>query len=166
MAGMLPKEPKDFIKIPNAKVAIIASSWHRSIVDQMVESAKNELLAIGVVNQNIQVHWAPGSLELPLYAKFLLEKNLDLDGIIAFGVVLRGGTTHNDSVIQSVVNGFCDLTLDYSKPVINEVIGVTKIEDAEIRAVDKGIEAVFAFSETVNFIRSFSGKSKVTGFNN
>ena len=156
MAGALPKDPQDFIKIPGAKVAIIASMWHREIIVQMVASAKNQLLAVGIKEKDIQVIWAPGSHELPLYAKLLLEKHHNLDGIIAFGVVLRGGTTHNDSVLQAVINGFIDITVTHSKPIINEVIGVNDLEDAKVRAEDKGIEAVFAFSEAVNFKRTLA----------
>jgi 6,7-dimethyl-8-ribityllumazine synthase len=151
MAGALPKQPSDFLKIPNAKVAIVASSWHREIVNEMILSAITELRSIGVAEGDIMLCWAPGSHELPLYAKFP-----DLDGIIAFGVVLRGGTTHNDSVIQAAVNGFINLNSEFSKPIINEVIGVNKIEDAESRAKDKGIEAVYAFSECVCFLRDLN----------
>ena len=157
MAGMLPKSPEEFTKIPGTKVAIIASMWHRDVVETMVNSAKTQLVAIGLKEKDIQVIWAPGSHELPLYAKLLFEKHHNLDGIIAFGVVLRGGTTHNDSVIQAAINGFVNLTISQSKPIINEVIGVNDIEDARKRAEDKGIEAVFAFSEVVAFKRSLVG---------
>lgn len=154
MAGMLPKKPEDFTKIPGAKVAIIASMWHREIVEAMVASAKTQLLVGGVKEKDIEMYWAPGSHELPLCAKLLFEKHNNIDGVIAFGVVLRGGTTHNDSVLQATVNGFMDMTLMYSKPVINEVIGVENLEDAKGRAADKGIEAVFAFSETLALKRA------------
>ncbi len=151
---MLPKTPDKFVHIPGTKVAIIASMWHRDIIEAMVASAKTQLLSIGLEEKNILITWAPGSHELPLYAKLLFEKHHNLDGVIAFGVVLRGGTTHNESVIQAVVNGFINLTIEQAKPIINEVIGVDNIEDARKRAADKGIEAVFAFSEVVAFKRS------------
>lgn len=154
MAGHLPKTLENFSKVPGAKVAIIGSSWHREIIDEMIRSCESSLLSIEVKKEDIEIHFAPGSHEIPLYAKLLLEKKPDLDGVITFGVVLKGGTTHNDSVLQAVVNGFLQLSLEYSKPIINEVIGVDKLIDAKERATDKGLEAAFAFSEAIAFKRS------------
>lgn len=154
MAGALPKSPSEFTKIPGAKVAIIASMWHKEIIETMVQSAKKHLMAIGLQEKDIKITWAPGSHEIPYYAKMLLDHQNNLDGIMAFGVILRGGTTHNDSVLQAAVNGFINLSLEYGKPIINEVIGVNNIEDAEKRAEDKGTEATFAFSEAIAFKRS------------
>jgi len=164
MAGKLPLEPKDFKKSPKAKVAIVASLWHQDIIEIMVVSAKRQLINLGLSDKNINVVWAPGSHEIPLYAKLLFEADLELDGIIAFGVVLKGGTTHNDSVLQAVVNSFASLSLTYSKPIINEVIGVNEIKDAEERAESKAAEAVFAFSEVYNFKKSLGKLNKNVGF--
>jgi 6,7-dimethyl-8-ribityllumazine synthase len=155
MAGYLPKALEDFHKIPAAKIAIIAAMWHPQCVDAMIERAQQELLRIEVLPENISVHKIPGSLELPYAARKLFESDNSLDAIIAFGVVLKGDTTHDDSVIQTVVNGFSQVMDRFNKPVINEVIGVTSIEDAQKRSDDsianKGVEAVFALSELLNW---------------
>lgn len=164
MAGKIPLEPKDFKKAPQARVSIVASMWHKEIIEVMIASAKQHLLDLGLSENNINVVWAPGSHEIPLYAKLLLEADSELDGILAFGVVLRGGTTHNDSVLQAAVNSFTGLSLAYSKPIINEVIGVNDIKEAEERAESKGAEAVFAFSEVFNFQKSLSKLNKNVGF--
>lgn len=158
MAGFLPKPVKDFHKIPNTKVAILAAMWHRDCVEAMVNRAIDELLAVGVQRDDISVHWIPGSLELPYAARVLLEQQPELDAIIAFGVVLKGATTHDDSVLQTVVEGFSRVADRYHKPIINEVIGVTSVADAEARSdqsiANKGVEAVFALSELLHWQRS------------
>ncbi len=155
MAGYLPKPIAEFHKIPNARIAIIAAMWHPICVNAMIQRAQQELLAVDVDEKNISIHFIPGSLELPYAARCLFEADNKLDAIIAFGVVLKGATTHDDSVIQTVVDGFSRVSDRYHKPIINEVIGVTSIEDAQKRSDDsinnKGVEAVFALTELLHW---------------
>lgn len=155
MAGGLPKLQDQFHKIPNARIAIIGSMWHPECVDSMIERATNELLALDVKAENIQVHHVPGALELPFAARQLFAKYDYLDAVIAFGVVLKGATTHDDTVLQNVVDGFLSVSDRFNKPIINEVIGVITLEDAHKRSDDsvwnKGFEAVFALSELLHW---------------
>ena len=72
----------------------------------------------------------PGSLEIPFAARVLFEADPGLDAVLAFGVVLKGITSHDESVMHNVVNGFREVTDRFGKPIINEVIAVTDIEDA------------------------------------
>lgn len=160
MAGFLPKPVSEFHPIPTARVAIIAAMWHPDCVNAMVERAINELLAVGVDRNNISSHWLPGSLELPYAARCLFESDHSLDAVIAFGVVLKGATTHDDNVMQQVVDGFGRVSDRFHKPIINEVIGVTSIDDARKRADDtvanKGVEAVFALTELLHWKSSLA----------
>ncbi|MGB1238343.1 MAG: 6,7-dimethyl-8-ribityllumazine synthase [Pseudomonadales bacterium] len=158
MAGFLPKQVADFKKIPNTKVAIVSSSWHPQCVQGMADRCIAELKAVGVDEADIEQHILPGALELPYAARQLFEKRPQLDAVIAFGVVLKGATTHDDSVLQTVVDGFASVGDRFNKPIINEVIGVTCIEDAELRSNEtinnKGVEAVYALSEIISWQRS------------
>ena len=155
MAGFLPKSVSEFHKIPGTRIAIISAMWHPHIIDGMVSRAQQELLAVGVSVDDISIHTLPGSLELPFAARCLFESDARLDAIIAFGVVLKGATTHDDHVLQHVVDGFGRVTERFHKPIINEVIGVSRLLDAEQRADDsvanKGVEAVFALTELLHW---------------
>ena len=155
MAGFLPKSVDQFHKIPSARVAIISAMWHPQCVDAMVDRAVQELLAVDVKKENISTHILPGSLELPYAARCLFEADERLDAVIAFGVVLKGDTTHDDSVMQNVVDGFGRVSDRFHKPIINEVIGVSSLEDAQKRSDDsvanKGVEAVFALTELLHW---------------
>jgi 6,7-dimethyl-8-ribityllumazine synthase len=158
MAGYLPKAVSDFHKIPQARIAIIAAMWHPRFIDAMVERTHRELLAVDVVPENISTHKIPGSLELPFASRCLFEADDQLDAIIAFGVVLKGETTHDNSVIQTVVDGFSRVSERFHKPIINEVIGVKSLKDAEKRSdssiANKGVEAVFALTELLHWKNS------------
>lgn len=155
MAGFLPKPIESFNKIPTARVAIVAAMWHPECVNAMIDRAIKELAAVGVSESNISTHFLPGSLELPYAARCLFEKDDNLDAVIAFGVVLKGDTTHDDNVLQNVVDGFGRVMDRFHKPIINEVIGVKTVEDARKRSDDsianKGVEAVFALSELLSW---------------
>jgi 6,7-dimethyl-8-ribityllumazine synthase len=155
VAGFLPKKKEQFHKIPNAKVAIVAAMWHPQFVDAMVDRAIAEMQDAGVSRDNISVHTLPGSLELPLAANMLFESDPELSAVMAFGVVLQGATTHDASVLQTVVEGFGQVSLKHNKPIINEVIGVTSLDDAAARSDDsesnKGLEAVFALTELLHW---------------
>ena len=155
MAGFLPKPVSEFHPIPDARIAIIASMWHPECVNAMVDRAVKELLAVGVSRDNISTHVLPGSLELPYAARCLFERDDSLNAVIAFGVVLKGDTTHDEHVMQQVVDGFGRVSDRFHKPIINEVIGVSCIEDAQKRSDDsvanKGVEAVFALTELMRW---------------
>jgi 6,7-dimethyl-8-ribityllumazine synthase len=158
MAGHLPREVKDFKRIDGARIAIIGSMWHSHCVEGMMSRAHKELIGVGVKPGDISIHRIPGSLELPFAARILFESDPSLDAILAFGVILKGATSHDDTVMQQVVYGFAAVTDRFCKPVINEVIGVTDIRFAEERSgnsdINKGIEAVFAVSEILSWQRS------------
>lgn len=160
MAGFLPKPLNEFHPIPKARIAIIAAMWHRDCVDAMVNRCIEECERLKVDKSDIEVHYLPGSLELPFAAQQLFKSKPGLDAVIAFGVVLKGATTHDDSVIQTVVDGFARVSDRFEKPIINEVIGVKTVEDAEQRSDDsianKGVEAAFALSELLHWQRSLT----------
>ena len=158
MSGYLPRAVKDFKRIDGARIAIVGSMWHANCVEGMISRAVTELRNVGVSDEAISIHRVPGSLELPFAARVLFEHDPTLDAILAFGVILKGATAHNDTVLQQVVAGFAAVTDRFAKPIINEVIGVNDIRDAEERSGDsesnKGVEAVFAASELISWRRS------------
>ncbi len=163
MAGGLPKQSNAFHRLPDARIAIIASMWHAQCVDKMIDRAHRELLAIEVKAENIKVHRVPGSLELPFAARVLFDAEPRLDAIIAFGVILKGATGHDETVMQQVVHGFGLVSDRFGKPIVNEVIGVSDITDAVKRSdesdLNKGLEAVFAVSEILYWAQSVKKSS-------
>lgn len=165
MAGALPRKPEEFQHIDGTTIAIIASMWHDNCVQAMIDRAKSELERLGV--RRIDVHRLPGSYELPLAANFIFSSDPTVDAIIGFGVVLKGATTHDSTVITEVVSGFSRVMHQHGKPIINEVIGVVDMKDAEKRSGtdnwNKGLEAAFAVSETLAWRRKLTEESSRRG---
>ena len=56
---------------PHAKVAIISSSWHLDICNDLIAGAERALKAAKV--KKISVKFVPGSFEIPLAAQHAFE---------------------------------------------------------------------------------------------
>jgi len=146
--------------IPNGadfKVGIVVSEWNENITLNMLEGAKEALLENGVKDENIHVHFAPGSFELPLAAQWLLEKD-DIDGVVAIGSVIQGETKHFDFVCSATADGIKDVGLKYNKPAIFCVLTDNTLQQAIDRSGgkhgNKGIEAAIACLKMISLKKS------------
>jgi len=72
-------------KAPKARVAIISSSWHMDICNDLFVGAQRALLAAEV--QEAKVIFVPGSFEIPLAAQKAFEQGFDT--VVAVGLVLK-----------------------------------------------------------------------------
>jgi len=133
-------------KFPKAKVAIISSSWHLAICDDLIAGATRALEAAEV--KKIKVIYVPGSFEIPLAAQKMFEKGYD--AVVAVGLVLKGETPHFDYVCQGVTQGVMDVQLKWSKPVGYGVLMCDDLEQAIARSgragskEDKGYDSAIA----------------------
>lgn len=136
----------------SVKVGIAAARWNSMITDEMVEGAEAALRGKGIPEENLILVRCPGSYELPLACKQLLE-SLDVDGVIAIGAVIRGDTPHFEYVCDAVNRGILDLNLKYSRPVAFGVLTTDTVEQAMQRSSkeggNKGAEAALALCEMI-----------------
>lgn len=139
------------------KVGIVASKWNSFITDEMLEGAIKALRSKGFTEDNIIVARCPGSFELPLACKMMLN-NVELDGVVAIGVVIRGGTPHFDYVCDAVTRGISELNLSTAIPVTFGVLTTNNVEQAEERAGldkgNKGAEAALALCDMIQLEES------------
>jgi 6,7-dimethyl-8-ribityllumazine synthase len=133
-------------KFPKAKIAIISSSWHLDICNDLIAGARRALEAAEV--KKIKVIYVPGSFEIPLAAQKMFEKGYD--AVVAVGLVLKGETPHFDYVCQGVTQGVVDVQLKWSKPVGYGVLMCDDLEQAIARSgragskEDKGYDSAIA----------------------
>ena len=73
MAGHAPRI--GITPLPAAKVAIISSSWHLDICNDLIAGAKRALVEAHV--GSVEVQFVPGSFEIPLAAQFAFDKGFD-----------------------------------------------------------------------------------------
>lgn len=93
-------------------VAIIAGSWHTTVMNGLIDGAKNTLEVSGATYDLITV---AGSFEIPLAAQAALANGYD--AAICLGVIIRGDTPHFDFVADAVTSGLTRIQLDAGKPV-------------------------------------------------
>ena len=133
-------------KFPKAKVAIISSSWHLDICDDLIAGATRALKAAEV--KKIKTIYVPGSFEIPLAAQKVFEKGYD--AVVAVGLVLKGETPHFDYVCQGVTQGVIDVQLQFSKPIGYGVLMCNDLDQAIARSgragskEDKGYDSAIA----------------------
>ena len=134
------------------KIGIVVSKWNSMITDKMLEGALKALKGNGVEEEDITVVKCPGSYEIPLAVQKVLE-NRDVAGVVALGVVIRGGTPHFEYVCDAVNRGITDLILKHNKPVAFGVLTTDDVKQAMERAGEKGNkggEAALALLEMIS----------------
>ena len=126
------------------RIAIIVSSWNTQITEALYKAAFDTLITAGCYEGDIMRHDVPGSFELPLGAKWVLD-TLTPDAVICLGCVIQGETRHFDFICQAVSSGIMNLNMNYSVPVIFGVLTTENMEQALDRAGgkhgNKGVEA-------------------------
>ena len=152
------REISESTEIKDATIGIVVSRWNSMITEAMLEGALSTLEANGVDQESITVVRCPGSYEIPLTAQWLLQTE-HYDGIIALGVVIRGGTPHFEYVCDAVNRGVLDLNLSFSTPVAFGVLTTDDVQQALDRVGDKGnkgSEAALALLEMIAVRRSLA----------
>ncbi len=143
------------VRAEGAKVAVVAALWHRTITDAMVVSATKAILDAGAEAMVVRV---PGAFELPVVAK--AAASAGFDGVVALGVVIRGGTPHFDYVCQAATDGLTQVAVLTGVPVGFGLLTCDTEEQAVQRSglpgstEDKGREAAEAALATVQALRS------------
>lgn len=134
-----------FPKANQYKIGVVVSEWNPQVTEALKEGAIEFLLEHGVQKSNIDVHYVPGSFELPLGAAMMFDGDEDLDGVICLGCVIQGETRHFDFISQAVADGTMRVGLDYGAPVIFGVLTCNTVEQALDRSGgkhgNKGVEA-------------------------
>lgn len=131
--------------------ALVVSAYHGELTASMRDAAIETLTRAGVARDAIDVYEAPGSWEIPLVAQHALDAKA-YDGIATFGVIVKGETYHFDMIANEVARALMDLSLARATPIALEVLAVTDIEQARVRATgehNKGTEAAAALLAAV-----------------
>jgi len=110
-----------------ANYGIVYTSWNEEIVNSLLENTKQELLSLGVKENNISVMEVPGAFEIPLAAKSLASR---VDVVITLGAIVKGDTPHFDFIASSCAHGIVQASLEEKKPIIFGVLTTNNEEQA------------------------------------
>ena len=145
------------------KLLIVVAPYYREICDDLVAGAKAKAAACGATVDLVEV---PGALEVPT-AIALAERQAKYDGYVALGCVIRGETTHYDTVCNDSARAISLLGLQ-GACVGNGILTVENETQAAVRAdpagQDKGGAAAAAALHLIALSRGWSGARKDIGF--
>lgn len=134
------------------RIAIVVSDWNREITEALMNGAKETLLKAGCSEEDIKVVWVPGAYELPFGAQVVIE-NDEVDGVVALGCVIRGGTPHFEYVCSGATHGIMNVQLKYGKPIGFGLLTLDTMEQAVERSGgrlgNKGDEAAATLIEMI-----------------
>ncbi len=137
------------------RVAVVAASWHPTVMDGLLDGARRGLADAHV--DGFDVVRVPGTFELTVACARLAPS---YDALVALGVVIRGGTPHFDYVCQAATSGLTQVSLHTGVPVGFGVLTCDDDAQALDRAglpgstEDKGHEAATAAVATAVTLRT------------
>lgn len=159
MAGRAPEARISPIPA-RARFAVVAARFNEAISKKLLDGALQAFAAHGIGGQAVEVHWVPGSFELP-QAALALARTGRYAGIVCVGVVIKGETPHFEYVAGAAVQGIGRAALDTGVPMSFGVITALNEEQACARAGgaagNRGEEAARATLEMAGWLRAIRG---------
>ena len=136
------------------RVGVAVARFNSYITRQMLDICVTRLGELGVASNSITVVHVPGSVELPLAAKKLAQRD-DIDAVVTLGVVIRGETAHFEHVANIAAAGISRVAEETGKPVIFGVLTTYTTNQAMAR-IPHAAGYAEAAVEMVNTYRSLS----------
>ena len=112
-----------------ANIVVITSKYNEQVTHRLYQSACDVWQSHFKQPEKPVSFWVPGAVELPLTAKWAIEK-LAPQAVVCLGAVIRGETAHFDFVCQQVSHGCMEISLKTGVPVIFGVLTVDTFDQA------------------------------------
>lgn len=145
------------------RLLIVVAPYYKDIADNLVAGARATAAACGAEVELVEV---PGALEVPT-AIAMAERLAKYDGYVALGCVIRGETTHYDTVCNDSSRAISLLGLQ-GAAIGNGILTVENRAQAEVRAnpdgQNKGGGAAAAALHLIALSRNWAGQTKGIGF--
>lgn len=145
------------------KLLIVVSPYYKPIAGNLVQGAKAEIEAAGATWELVEM---PGALEIPT-AIGISERMSNFDGYVALGCVIRGETTHYETVCNDSSRAIQLLGLQ-GLCIGNGILTVETMAQAEVRAdpdgQNKGGGAAAAALHLIALSRKWGRSEKGVGF--
>ena len=104
-----------------ARILIVEARYYANIADALLDGARRILKTAGV---EVDVITVPGALEIPGAIAMANSAGETFDGYVALGCVMRGETTHYETVANESARGLMDLTVLQRLAIGNGILTV------------------------------------------
>jgi 6,7-dimethyl-8-ribityllumazine synthase len=153
---MAPKTIQGHLNSSGMRFAIVASRFNEFVTSRLLSGAVDALQRTGATEGDVTIVRVPGSFEIPLAAKKLVQTK-KYDAVICLGSLIRGETPHFDYLSNEVTKGIGLVSLESGIPVAFGVLTADSVEQAIDRAGmksgNKGFEAAMSAIEMANLLK-------------
>ena len=115
----------------SGRFLIVEARFYVALAEAQKAGAIAALEGAGATHETISV---PGALEIPAAIAFVAASDQRFDGYVALGCVIRGETSHYDTVCNESARGLMDLALADNLAIGNGIITVEDEDQAWARA--------------------------------
>lgn len=157
-------------EIPSAEkfnFGIVTAEWNHEITDALRKGCYDSLIEHGAKAENIHSIKVPGTFELPAGARMLAQSK-KVDAVICIGCVIKGETSHNEYINNSVAMALQQLSIASGKAFIFGVLTPNDQEQALDRAGgkhgNKGVEAAITAIQMAALKAKLNNPEKSIGF--
>lgn len=138
------------------KVGIVTAEFNSKHTYALRDAAIDALIERGVSRDKIFLRSVPGAFELPIVAKHLIL-NEGVEGVLCYGVVIRGETDHYDYVCRAAADGCLQVGLETMKPTQFGVLTVDNHKQLHDRIWgkkgNKGREVALGLLDTLEALK-------------
>jgi 6,7-dimethyl-8-ribityllumazine synthase len=161
MAGRAPRPQRpDRPALAGARFAVVAARFNERISKRLLAGALRAMSSAGIPDEAVEVHWVPGSFELP-QAAALLARTRRYAAVVCVGCVIKGETPHFDFVAGQAAAGIQQVALETGVPASFGVITALTEAQAWARSGgevgNRGQEAAEAALEMAALVRTVRG---------
>lgn len=156
------ESPAEFLDGSGLKIGIAVARFNSDITFKMRDLCLARLGELGVTVEESHVFEVPGSFELPLAARVLLDPPIESDAVIAIGAVIRGETDHYEHIASAASQGLLRVSEDALKPVIFGVLTTDTVEQA-VERIGQGSGYAESAVEMVNRLKGLRERRRGIG---
>jgi 6,7-dimethyl-8-ribityllumazine synthase len=117
----------------NPHLLIVEARFYDDLADELLAGAKAALAPA-----TFDVVTVAGALEIPAAIAMAMKGTRRYDGYVALGCVIRGETTHYDTVANESARGLMDIAVAFAAPIGNGILTVENEDQAWARAKRSG----------------------------
>ncbi len=142
-------EPK--LAATGLRIGIVMARFNKDVGEGLLSGCCHELRRLGV--SDVTLASVPGALEIPLTLQTMAQSG-KFDALVALGCVIRGETYHFEIVSNESARGVTDVQLTTGIPIANAVLTVENDDQAQVRMIQKGLEAAQCAVEMANLLKA------------
>ena len=119
------------------RIAVVCGRFNDHVTVRLLDGVTRGLGAANVVDEAVTTVWVPGAFEVPLAAKTFAESG-KVDAVIGLGCVIRGETTHYETVAGECAAGIQRAQLATGVPIVFGVLTTEDLDQALARSEPAG----------------------------